>query len=49
MPNLHIDDHMAEAPQTPLNTRTNHVFMQVHAIDGIISSDQTGRFPITSN
>ena len=49
MPNLHIDDHMAEAPQAPLNVRTSHVFMQVHAINGIISSDQTGRFPITSN
>jgi hypothetical protein len=49
MPNLHIDDHMTEAPQAPLNARTNHVFMQVHAIDGVISSDQTGRFPITSN
>jgi hypothetical protein len=40
---------MAEAPQAPLNARTNHVFMHVHAIDGVISSDQTGRFPITSN
>ena len=49
IPNLHIDDHMAEAPQAPLNARTNHVFMHVHAIDGVISSDQTGRFPITSN
>jgi hypothetical protein len=49
MPNLHMDDHMAEAPQVPLNARTNHVFMQVHAIKGVISSNQTGRFPITSN
>ena len=49
MPNLHIDNHMVEAPQAPLNARTNHVFMQVHAIDDVISSDQTGRFPITSN
>ncbi len=48
-PNLHIDDHMAKAPQVPLNARTNHIFMQVHAIEGVISSDQTGRFPITSN
>jgi hypothetical protein len=46
MPNLHIDDHMAEAPQVPLNTRTNQ---QVRAIDGVICSDQTGRSPITSN
>ena len=49
MPSLHIDNHMADAPQAPLNARTNHVFMQNHAIDSIISSDQTGRFPITSN
>ncbi len=49
MPNLHSDDHMAKAPQAPLNARTNHVFMQIHAIDGVISSDQTGRFPITFN
>jgi hypothetical protein len=49
MPGLHIDDHMANAPQAPLNARTNLVFMQIHAIDGVISSDQTGRFPITSN
>jgi len=49
MPGLHIDDHMTNAPQAPLNVCTNHVFMQIHAIDGVISSDQTGRFPITSN
>ncbi len=49
MPSLHSDDHMADTPQSPLNMRTNHVFMQIHAIDGVISSDQTGRFPITSN
>jgi len=49
MPGLHIDDHMADTPQAPLNVCTNHVFMQIHAIDGVISSDQTGRFPITSN
>jgi hypothetical protein len=49
MPNLHINDHMAEAPQVPLNARTNHIFIQVHAIKGVISSNQTGQFPITSN
>ena len=49
MPSLHSNDHMADAPQAPLNARTNHVFMQIHAIDGVISSNQTGRFPITSN
>jgi len=49
MPGLHIDDHMADAPQEPLNARTNLVFMHIHAIDGVISSNQTGRIPITSN
>ncbi len=49
MPGPHIDDHMADAPQALLNARTNHIFMQIHAINGVISSDQTGRFPITSN
>jgi hypothetical protein len=49
MPDLHIDNHMASAPQEPLNACTNLVFMHIHAIDGVISSNQTGRFPITSN
>ena len=49
MPDLHIDDHMAGAPQEPLNACTNLVFMYIHAIDGVISSNQTGWFPITSN
>jgi hypothetical protein len=38
MPSPHIDDHMADSPQAPLNARTNHVFMQIHAISGIIST-----------
>jgi len=49
MPGLHIDNHMADTPQEPLNACTNLVFVHIHAIDGVISSDQTGRFPITSN
>jgi hypothetical protein len=49
MPGLHVDDHMAEAPQEPLNAHTNLVFMHIHAMDGVISSNQTGRFPIPSN
>jgi hypothetical protein len=35
--------------QEPSNTMTNLVFMQTHDITGQIYSDQTGRFPITSN
>ena len=49
MPGLHVDDHMAVAPQELLNTCTNLVFMHIHAIDGVISRNQTGWFPITSN
>jgi len=45
MPGLHIDNHMADTPQEPLNACTNLVFVHIHAIDGVISSDQTGRFP----
>jgi hypothetical protein len=48
-PNLHTDNHMADAPQEPHNICTNIVFMQIHIISGIISSNQTGWFPITSN
>jgi hypothetical protein len=49
MPNLHIDDYTADAPQEPHNARTHIIFMHAHAINGATSSDQTGRFPITSN
>ena len=49
MPGLHIDNHMADAPQELLNARTNLIFTHIHAIDGVISSNQTGRLPITSN
>ena len=49
MPGFHIDNHMTEAPQEPLNARTNLVFMHIHAINGVISSNQTGQFAITSN
>ena len=49
MPGFHIDNHMTKAPQEPLNARTNFVFMHIHAINGVISSNQTGQFPITSN
>ena len=46
---LHHNGHMEYTPQEPHNARTHFVFCQVHTISGIISSDQTGRFPITSN
>ncbi|KAL7475356.1 hypothetical protein ACHAW6_001272 [Cyclotella cf. meneghiniana] len=42
-------DHMIEHPQTPNNDKTNMVFMTMVEIDGQLFTDQTGRFPITSN
>ena len=45
----HADDYTADAPQEPHNARTHIIFMHAHAINGATSSDQTGRFPITSN
>jgi hypothetical protein len=49
MPNLHINDYMVDAPQEPHNARIHIIFMHSHAINGATSSNQTGRFPITSN
>ena len=40
---------MENTPQEPHNARTHCVFCQVHTISGVISSNQTGRFPVTSN
>ena len=36
-------------PQEPHNARIHIIFMHSHAINGATSSNQTGRFPITSN
>ena len=46
---LHHDGDMEGAPQEPHNARTHFVFCHVHTICGTISSDQIGRFLITSN
>ena len=46
---IHHNGHMEDAPQEPHNARTHFVFCQVHTISRIISSNQTGRFPVTSN
>jgi hypothetical protein len=40
---------MEDTPQEPHNARTHFVFCQVRTISGVISSNQTGRFPVTSN
>ena len=42
-------DSMDPVPQTPTNDRCHHVYMSITDINGILYSDQTGRFPITSN
>ena len=42
-------DPMEAVPQTPLNDRTHHVYMTITDVEGRLYSDQTGRFPITSN
>ena len=40
---------MESVPQTPLNERTHHVYMSITEVAGHLYTDQTGRFPITSN
>ena len=42
-------DSMEPVQQTPSNDRSHHVYMSITDIDGKLYSDQTGRFPITSN
>ena len=48
-PTTSLPDPMAEPPQLPLNDKTNMVFMTMVDIQGQLYTDQTGRFPITSN
>jgi hypothetical protein len=42
-------DSMEPVPQTPTNDRSHEVYMTITDMDGKLYSDQTGRFPITSN
>ena len=42
-------DTMEEVPQLPNNNHSHHVYMTITNLDGKLYSDQTGRFPITSN
>eukprot|EP00804_Cyclotella_cryptica_P009708 CCRYP_011254-RA/>CCRYP_011254-RA protein AED:0.28 eAED:0.25 QI:0/-1/0/1/-1/1/1/0/682 len=42
-------DHMTEHPQAPNNNKTNVVYMSIIEVDGQLFTDQTGRFPVTSN
>jgi hypothetical protein len=40
---------MKHVPQELRNTRTHFVFMAIYEINGKLFTNQTGRFPITSN
>ncbi|KAL7534864.1 hypothetical protein ACHAXR_006130 [Thalassiosira sp. AJA248-18] len=42
-------DSMEPVPQTPLNNKAHHVYMSIAKVEGRLYSNQTGRFPITSN
>ena len=42
-------DTMEEVPQLPKNNSSHHVYMTLTDLDGKLYSNQTGRFPITSN
>ncbi len=49
LPHNRVDSNMDTPPQQPSNERTQHVFVTVNDFTGGIASDQTGRFPVTSN
>jgi hypothetical protein len=40
---------MDEVPQELANIHTHQVFMMTHIVTGRVSSNNTGRFPVTSN
>ena len=42
-------DSMTTVPQAPNNDKTHEVYMSISEMEGKLFSDQTGRFPITSN
>jgi hypothetical protein len=42
-------DHMVEQEQAPQNDKTHIVFMTIVTVEGQLFTDQTGRFPVTSN
>ena len=44
-----IVDTMEEPEQAPQNDKTNMVFMTIAEAEGQLFTDQTGRFPVTSN
>jgi hypothetical protein len=44
-----FDDPMEDVSQEPHNARTHFVFMAIYDFNGNLFTNQTGRFPITSN
>ncbi len=44
-----VNSNIDSAPQEPANICTHHIFMMVHIVTGRVSSDNTGRFLVTSN
>jgi hypothetical protein len=44
-----FDDPIEDIPQEPPNSHTHFVFMAIYKINGILFTNQTGQFPITSN
>ena len=48
-PEQEMADVMESPPQSPNNNRCHQVFMTAAEVDRKLYSDQTGRFPITSN
>jgi hypothetical protein len=48
VPNI-FDDPMEDVPQEPHNARTHFFFMAIYKINGNLFTNQSGRFPITSD
>ncbi|KAL7489258.1 hypothetical protein ACHAW6_014825, partial [Cyclotella cf. meneghiniana] len=48
-PNLQPTNPLVAPPQTPLNNKTNMVFMTIVDIEGKLFTDQTGPFLVTAN
>jgi hypothetical protein len=44
-----FDNPMKDVPQEPHNARTHFVFVAIYEINGNLFTNQTGRFPFTSN
>jgi hypothetical protein len=44
-----FNNPMEDVPQEPHNAHTHFVFMAIYEINGNLFTNQTGRFPITSN